>query len=151
MVVRADLPPLLEAIIRESALTKKAFADEVGLTSSAISRYLRGDPRHVMPIDACLRVAKRTGYSPAKLLRAAGHGDVVDLIEDLFGVAAERRAHFVEGRRLTAADERILAQYRAIPPKLQRIVQGTLEHFSQKDAVRRQHPPALPPKKVANH
>jgi transcriptional regulator with XRE-family HTH domain len=151
MVVRADLPPLLEAIIRESALTKKAFADEVGLTSSAISRYLRGDPRHVMPIEACLRVAKRTGYSPAKLLRAAGHGDVVDLIEDLFGVAAERRAHFVEGRRLTAADERLLAQYRSISPKVQRHLQGLLEHFAQRDTVRRPHPPALPPKKVASH
>jgi len=142
---------LLESIIRDSALTKKAFADEVGLTSSAISRYLRGDPRHVMPIDACLRVAKRTGYSPAKLLRAAGHGDVADLIEDLFGVAAERRAHFVEGRRLTAADERMLAQYRSLSPKPQRLVQGLLDHFAQKDAVRRPHPPALPPKKVANH
>lgn len=124
------LATLLGTLIRDSGLTKKQFGEEVGLSGSTISHILSGDPHYTLGVEYCLRIAKTTGASPSTVLRAARKSAIADLIEDLYGPAAERRQRFTGGRRLTVQDERHLQRFRQLNVKAQKAVAVLLEHVA---------------------
>src|SRR4051812_1758742 len=63
---------------------RSAFAKAIGLNASRLSRALNtGD--FPFNVTNCLRLAQVSGEPPSKVLRAAGKGDVADLIETLYG------------------------------------------------------------------
>lgn len=80
---------LLLAAIAAFGGRKRDLARRVGITPSALSRLLGGRARP--GADFCLRVAHVTGASPSPLLRAAGHGEIAALLEELYGDPAPER------------------------------------------------------------
>jgi hypothetical protein len=84
---------------------RSAFAKAMGLNASRLSRALNtGD--FPFNVANCLRLAQVSGESPSVVLRAAGKGDIADLIEALYGrdrnelLSAEERALLDQWRRL---------------------------------------------------
>lgn len=65
--------------------SKKAFADALGMSPSRLLRASKGE----FAFDAvnCLKLARMTGESPTRILRAAGKEDLAGLIEELYGNA----------------------------------------------------------------
>jgi len=63
--------------------TVKAFAQALDVDPSHLSRAMHTE----QPFDVrgCLRLARVTGTSPGEVLRAAGKGDIAELIEELYG------------------------------------------------------------------
>lgn len=64
--------------------TIRAFARALDVDPSHVSRAMA---RGAQPFDVrgCLRLAKLTGENPTTVLRAAGKGDIAELIETLYG------------------------------------------------------------------
>jgi plasmid maintenance system antidote protein VapI len=60
-----------------------AVAAQIGMSVSAFQRGVQNNGS--LSVGACLRLAKLSGESPARVLRLAKKGDIVDLIEELFG------------------------------------------------------------------
>lgn len=95
--------------------TKKDLAEAIGISPSALSRLGAKAPP---PLALCIRLAHATRTSPAKVLRAAGHGEMNDLLVDLYGPAATFQRQPVAApivdkrmalwRTLKAADRRTL-------------------------------------------
>lgn len=110
MTATLSLAALLANLIEESGLSKKDFGSQVGLRGSTISHLLSGDPHYSLGVEVCLRIAKEFGASPSTLLRAAGKGAVAELIEELYGLTAERRVKLAtqRGRHLSPRDEQHL-------------------------------------------
>jgi transcriptional regulator with XRE-family HTH domain len=74
--------------IAERFPSRAALAKRLGITPSRLSRALNtGD--FPLNVENCLRLAKVSGEPPSDVLRAAGKGDVVDLIESLYGAKSE--------------------------------------------------------------
>ena len=64
----------------------QAFADEVGVTFSALSRSVR---KGSTSVDTLLRICIATGEPPEAVFTAAGKRHVHDLIQQLYGEAAK--------------------------------------------------------------
>jgi hypothetical protein len=77
---------LLRRIQRTHFGSVRAFAKALKIAPSHLSRAMgrQGQP---FDVRACLRLAQVTGESPSEILRAAGKGDLVKLIEELYGAA----------------------------------------------------------------
>lgn len=117
----ARLPILLRRLVREFGGTRGEFAKSVQVTESTLSHLLSGDPHYALGIEPCLRIASVTGTSASVVLRAAGKGACADLLEQLYGdPVVVLPAHRPKG--VTAADVRLLQQWRALPPKTQRAI-----------------------------
>jgi transcriptional regulator with XRE-family HTH domain len=110
---------LLRELVTQFGGTKQDLAKAIGITASTLSHFLRDHSTHVPSTEVCLRLAAVTGASASKVLRAAGKGDVADLIEDLFGVPATRRQTFL-GIRLTPHEQKHVETLRTLTPKVQR-------------------------------
>jgi plasmid maintenance system antidote protein VapI len=102
---------LLRGLAVERGGTHAEFAKAIGVRPDTFSRLLAGKPADP---TICLKIADVTGTSPSKLLRAAGHGDVAELIEDLYGAPAQRRAGRSGGLRLTPLEEERTRQWRRL-------------------------------------
>jgi len=83
----------------------RAFAAALGIDPTRLSR---GTP---FDLRGCLNLARITGEHPSKVLRAAGKGDMADLIESLYGRGTPS---------LTAEQQRFLEALAAIPDPLVR-------------------------------
>lgn len=81
-----DLQVLLKKLVARYG-TQSALADAIGLTDSRLTKVLRGDSGGLGVLN-CLRLAKVAGVAPSTVLRAAGKGDIADLIEDMYGKSA---------------------------------------------------------------
>jgi hypothetical protein len=99
--------------------SKQAFARAVGLTPSRFSRVLRGES---MEVVNCLKVAKLAGEAPSRVLRAAGKGEIADLIEELYRINAEDPRHDRELSRALVAMQTL----RAASPVL---FEATIQHL----------------------
>lgn len=88
--------------------SEKALADRLGIGAPRLNRALnKGD--FSFNVLNCLRLADASGEHPSEVLRAAGKGDVADLIERLYGVDAEP----------LASDEReVVELYRGLPDEV---------------------------------
>lgn|SRR5262245_16925389 len=64
--------------------SQAAFANAIGIHPSHLSKALRGRG-DTFDIARCLRIADATHENPSVVLRAAGRGDIADLIEKLYG------------------------------------------------------------------
>lgn len=96
---------LLRQLKKDHYRTVRKFAEALDVDASHLSRAMQ---RGGLPFDVvrCLRLARLTGTHPSIVLRAAGKEDLADLIEQLYGPAAERR--------LSPEQEAILSAYGAI-------------------------------------
>jgi transcriptional regulator with XRE-family HTH domain len=121
-----DFRRLLREMIKHYGGTKQDLARRIGVTPSTLSHLLNSDGR-TASIEVCLRLANATGTSASKVLRAAGKGAVADLLEDLYGEAAERRQRFV-GVRLSPHEERYVVGFRTLQRQEQRAFHTLLEH-----------------------
>lgn len=101
---------LLIELIRSFPGTKRDLAKLLDITPSRLSHLLNaGD---IPSMEVCLRLADATGTSASKVLRVAGKEDVADLIERLYGPAADhRQAH---KHRISPAESGFLAQWRQL-------------------------------------
>ena len=106
---------LLLALVRASGGEKQAFARAVRISPASLSRQLAGTDRP-LETEACLRIAHHAGVSASRVLRAAGRGEVADLLEDLYGEPAIRRANR-PGIELTISERDSLAILRALAPR----------------------------------
>lgn len=79
-----DFQELLNKIAARFA-SKKAFAKEVGIDPSRMSRALNGTDKLPFNVENCLRLAQISGEPPSKVLRAADKAKVANLIESLYG------------------------------------------------------------------
>jgi transcriptional regulator with XRE-family HTH domain len=107
---------LLEELVTQYGGAKKDLAEAIGVTPSTLSHFLRSRAPHAPSVEVCLRLATVTGTSASRILRAAGKGDVADVIEDLYGPAAERRQAFL-GMQLTPYEQKHITAMRVLDPK----------------------------------
>jgi transcriptional regulator with XRE-family HTH domain len=82
----SDFQDFLEDAAKEFD-TKQAFAKAIGITPSRFSRLLAGV--YKLNVRNCLRLANATGRPASVVLRAAGKGEIADLIESQYGPAAK--------------------------------------------------------------
>jgi plasmid maintenance system antidote protein VapI len=78
-----DFQELL-AEVRKGYSSQKEFAKALGIDPSRLSKAINlGE----FPFNAenCLRLAKLSDKAPSAILRAAGKGDIAELIESLYG------------------------------------------------------------------
>jgi len=128
---------LLPELIAHHGGNKQDLARAIGITPSTLS-HLLADGSSAPGVEVCLRLAHATGHSPSKILRAAGREAIADLLEDLYGPAAERRAPF--GLRLTPHELQHVTTIRRLDRKTQRA------YFTIVEAAAAAHPA---PKAVA--
>lgn len=74
---------LLRAI-RARFPSDKAMADAIGISPARLSRAMNQEEYTLNAVN-CLRLARRSGESPSRVLRVAGKGEVADLIEAMYG------------------------------------------------------------------
>jgi plasmid maintenance system antidote protein VapI len=95
-------------LIAHYAGTKQALASAIGITASSLSHLLHAATASTV---VCLRLSKVTHTSPGKLLRAAGKGDIAELLEDLYGPA---RRVVIAPPTLDPMERELLATYRRL-------------------------------------
>lgn len=105
-----DFPRLLRELLTQFGGTRRDLARAVGVTPAGLTGLLRGA---APAVDVCLRLALVTGTPASLVLRAAGHGDIDELIQYLYGPAVKFR--LVDGRLLTPLEEQRLKQWRRLP------------------------------------
>lgn len=89
----ADFRALLRSLVQRYG-TKDALGKLIGMSGSRVGRAIDG--QYSFNITNCLKLSKATGAPASQVLRAAGKGDVADLIESLYG--AERVPEREESR-----------------------------------------------------
>lgn len=119
--------------------SKADLAKALKITPSRLSRYFQ--PNNIPRLEILLRLADATGTMPSKVLRAAGRGAASDLIEEMYGPAAERRQAFMVRYGLTIEEGQVLELWRALKPKdrhaLVVIMKGLIEATAPPVATRR--------------
>jgi transcriptional regulator with XRE-family HTH domain len=75
---------LVQQLIADRYGTAQALADALGMSLSA---FQRGVKNGSLGVENLLRLSVVAGVPPGEVLRAAGKGPVLDLIETLFGPA----------------------------------------------------------------
>jgi hypothetical protein len=71
--------------IAETFPSRQALARAIGINASRLSRALNGSDKFPFNATNCLRLAKLSGEPASAVLRAAGKGEIADLIESLYG------------------------------------------------------------------
>lgn len=82
MTAPTPLVDLLTRLVAEFG-SQTALALAIGVSPSRMSRLLGGT--YSLEVLNCLRLADVSGESPSVVLRAAGKGDIADLLERLYG------------------------------------------------------------------
>lgn len=80
--------PFLRRLQKRLYPSIRAMADAIDMDHSYLSRAMQthGQPFNV---KGCLVLARGTGVHPSEVLRAAGKGEIADLIEALYGPGHE--------------------------------------------------------------
>lgn len=84
---RAEWGELLE-ILRTQVVkfgSKRAVAKELKLTEGRLGRILN-EVDKTISVKSALRLSELSGLPPSRVLRAAGKGDIAELIEKLYAV-----------------------------------------------------------------
>lgn len=107
---------LLTALVTQYGGTKRQFAKAAGISPSQLSHLLRPG-RYTPPpgIETCLKIARAAHCSASRVLRAGGKDAIADLIEELYGEAAQRRADF-RSTRVAPHEEAHLSEWRLLAP-----------------------------------
>jgi hypothetical protein len=70
--------------------TQREYAQALGISEARLNRILnRKSGGYVLNVANCLRFAALSGERASEVLRAAGKGDVAELIEQLYGPGQE--------------------------------------------------------------
>jgi hypothetical protein len=85
-VDRTGLARLLKDL-RVKASSDAALGRLLGLSSNHIPRLLADEHPSTPSVETCLHVAIAAARDPGEILRAAGHGDVVDVLERAYRAA----------------------------------------------------------------
>jgi hypothetical protein len=125
-VMTTSFSTLLNDLIRSFGGTKQEFASAAKITASTLSHLLAAHGGHPPGTEVCLRIAKAGCVSASLVLRAAGKGDVADLIEELYGAPAFHRERFA-APRLTPREKAHLDGWRSLDPRTQRALTLILE------------------------
>ena len=115
---------LLDELVKEYGASKGEFAAAANLTQTQLSRLLRPSSQHrayAPDVRTCLRIAQITRCNGSKVLRAAGLSDIADLIEDLYGVAAQRRLND-DAVRVTPHERDHLSHWRQLPMRMRKAI-----------------------------
>lgn len=84
-MTRSELTDLL-LDLKMRAGSDQALAHKIGYrASNHIPNLLRRDNPITPNAQTCLRIARFAGRHPSEILRAAGHGDLVEIIEESYG------------------------------------------------------------------
>lgn len=108
-----DFSSLLQ-VVAAKFQTKKELADAIGISASRLSRALQNEGQYTFNVENCLRLADVSGESASDVLRAAGKGEIADLLERLYGGArpaalpSEERELVNRWRHLQADDQKNL-------------------------------------------
>lgn len=86
------------------------LAAAIGVTPSRFSRLMR-QGEYSLSAENCLRVSRVTGEDPDQVLRAAGKGDVADLIHELYGKADA-----------SAEEKQLLRTWRSLPEDRRKVL-----------------------------
>lgn len=105
--------------------TRRAFAHAIGVSPSTVSHFLGGRDSHPPSTEVCLRIALVCRVSPQKVLRAAGRDKIADLIEELYGAAAERRDLF-QTASLTPSDRAHIQEWKQLDHGTRRALQTVI-------------------------
>jgi hypothetical protein len=116
------LRKLIPKLVTDFGGSKQKLAAAIGISPSGFSRLATTRPS----LEVCLRLASVTGENPSRVLRAAGYGDVADLLEELYGHAAARRITR-GGSRHTPREEQILNALRRSPKPTRRALELLIE------------------------
>lgn len=117
---------LLRELVQDWGGPKSSFARAIQISPSRLSHALAGTDHFTVGIELCLRIARATGMSPSRVLRAAGKGEVADLIEELYGKAVPRPTFTQQGHR-RLEQERHWDLWQSIDPRAQRALTVLLE------------------------
>jgi hypothetical protein len=84
----------LRDLLNEAAArfgTQSLAAEQIGVNQSRFSRVMQSasDKGESFEIATCLRLARALGRSPSEVLRVAGKSEEADLIEAMYGAAAQ--------------------------------------------------------------
>lgn len=96
------LPALLRRI-RDRFGTQFAMAAAIGISGSRLGRAMKG--QDTLNALNCVRLAVAAGERPSTILRAAGKGELADLLEQLYGKSAAA---------IPAHEQRTLAQLHSL-------------------------------------
>lgn len=100
--------------------SQKALADAIGITPQRLSRALAGDGNYSLNTDNCLRLARAANRPAAEVLRAAGKGDIADLLEHLLPKA---------GRPTMTGEQReLLDKWESIRPDIRENLKALINH-----------------------
>ncbi|HEX8030327.1 MAG TPA: helix-turn-helix transcriptional regulator [Vicinamibacterales bacterium] len=94
--------------------TQKEFAEAIGINPTRYSKMARGDA-YTLNVRNCLSLAGILKRAPTEVLRAAGKGDIADLLDQLYGV--QQYAPLpggTQGRELAAEWARMSPEQRGI-------------------------------------
>jgi len=86
-MVNPQFVQLLEEAVGKLG-TQSALAKLLGITESRLAKVLRGDAGGMNPLN-CMKLAEFLRYSPSTVLRAAGHAELADYNEKLYGHVLE--------------------------------------------------------------
>lgn len=118
---------LLDRIARRFP-SKKAFADAMDIDPSRLTRAINaGD--FPFNVENCLRLARLSGESPSEILRAAGKGNVADLIELLYGKDRTRL--------LTPAERELLDAWATMSPRARDALQLIIDEVPKTHRAKR--------------
>jgi transcriptional regulator with XRE-family HTH domain len=121
--------PFLTELLDTYGGTQQDFATAIGKSRATVSHWLSRETARRPGVEVCLRIAGVTETSASRVLRAAGHAAVADLLETLYGPAVPSAA--LRARTaVSPADVRVLAQLHALDPKTVRAVRHLLQRLS---------------------
>lgn len=112
-----NLAVLVTDLVRRFGGNKQDFAKAVGISPSALSRLMAQPMKHQPSPEVCLRLARVGRVSGARVMRAAGYAILTDLIEELFGAAADQRQRFFS---VTPREQTHLEEWRDLDPDVQK-------------------------------
>lgn len=118
----AGFRQLVRRLVRQAGRSKQDFAHDIGVSPSALSRYLSGSA--VPDIATCLLLARTTGTHPRTILRSAGHVAAAELIESQYSTTRRPAA--------STAEAAFLARWRALSPARQRRLRALILEASRR-------------------
>ena len=99
--------------------TKHAFAKAIGVTPTRYSHMRRG--YYAPNVKNCLRLATAAGLPASRVLRAAGKGDIAELIEEHYGANVAPQS-----APLPQRERQLLADWEVIPPSQRKALRAIL-------------------------
>lgn len=108
--------------------SQQEYADAIGITRPHLSHLLSGQPQYATAsVEVCLQIAKVSKTSASRVLRAAGKGDVADLLERLYGGPALVRT---SDPSVSDAERRLLAKLKSLDRKTYRAIVTLIETWA---------------------